>query len=803
MSTVINTEISTCYHCGESCKDEELVFEEKAFCCEGCKLVFQLLQDNGLCNYYDLDSKPGLSLKGKKFGAKFAYLENDSIIAPLLDYSSTSLRKITLRIPSIHCSSCIWLLENLYRLQDGVISSRVNFFKKELAVSYDPATVSLRKIVELLATVGYSPDINLEDSDKKGKSRVNREIFVKLGVVGFCTGNIMLLSFPEYFGLEETIDSIYRSYFIWLNVLLSLPVFFYGGSEYFIPAYQSLKKKVINIDVPVSMGIITLFIRSLYESISGISPGYWDSLSGLVFFLLIGKWLQNKTYENFSFERNYKSYFPLAASILEDNKEKNVAVNDLAIGDIMAIRNQELIPADSELVSSEAWIDYSFVTGESEPVLKKAGDYIYAGGRQVGNRIELIIQKPVSQSYLTQLWNNEIFTKEKITPMTRLAADFSRYFTYATISLAILTAIFWYFVDITVMWNAFTAVLIIACPCALSLSMPFTMENTMRIFGKNGIYVKNPTVIQHLATINHIVFDKTGTLTEGGKSTVSESNSGITIEDRQLLKSLVSHSTHPLSRKLYHHFTDVAPLQVKNYRETPGAGIEGVIEGRRIKIGSKEFVKAKEITPLASDKGPTVFFSIDEIEQGYFQFSSPYRNNLNEVIENFKPNYEVSLLSGDHKIDLPVLLPLFEKEENMHFEQSPLDKLNYIKSIQQLHKNVLMIGDGLNDAGALKQSEVGMVLTDDVQSFFPSCDILMDAKKFNRLNDVIRFSKTSVNIVKASFLFSMIYNVIGLSWAISGNLSPVFAAILMPVSSISVVGFAVGLSSLFAHLRKF
>lgn len=803
MSTVIHTEISTCYHCGESCKDEEIVFEEKAFCCEGCKLVFQLLQDNGLCNYYDLDSKPGLSLKGKKFGEKFAYLDNDAIIAPLLDYSSASLQKITLRVPSIHCSSCIWLLENLHRLLDGVISTRVNFFKKELAVSFDPTTVSLRKIVELLATVGYSPDINLQDSDKNGRAKINQEIFLKLGVVGFCTGNIMLLSFPEYFGLEETIDSIYSSYFIWLNVLLSLPVFFYGGLEYFIPAYQSLKKKVINIDVPVSLGIITLFIRSLYESVSGISPGYWDSLSGLVFFLLIGKWLQNKTYENFSFERNYKSYFPLAASILQNGKEKNVAVNELSVGNIIAIRNQELIPADSILVSPEAWIDYSFVTGESEPVLKKAGDYIYAGGRQVGNRIELVIQKPVSQSYLTQLWNNEIFTKEKITPMTRLAADFSRYFTYATISLAVLTAIFWYFVDITVMWNAFTAVLIIACPCALSLSMPFTMENTMRIFGKNGIYVKNPTVIQHLATINHIVFDKTGTLTEGGKSTVSYSKTRISIEDSQLIKSLVSHSTHPLSRKLYHHLSDVAPLQVKNYREMPGAGIEGIVKERRIKIGSKEFVNAEKNTPLLKDEGPTVFISIDEIEKGYFQFSSPYRNDLKKVIENFKPNYEISLLSGDHKIDLPVLLPLFEKEEHLHFEQSPLDKLNYIKYIQQRQKNVLMIGDGLNDAGALKQSEVGMVLTDDVQAFFPSCDILMDAKKFHRLNDVILFSKTSVNIVKASFLFSMIYNVIGLSWAISGNLSPVFAAILMPVSSISVVGFAVGLSSLFAHFRKF
>ena len=801
MAVQVKTETKTCYHCGDSCKDEHIQLEDKDFCCEGCKLVYQLLEDNGLCNYYDLDATPGASLKGKHFGDRFAYLDNEAITKPLFDYTGDSLYKLTLRIPAIHCSSCIWLLENLHKLREGVISSRVNFFKKELALSFNPSLVTLRQIVELLATVGYSPDINLQDQDKKTQDKTRKSIFIKLGVVGFCTGNIMLLSFPEYFGLQETVESLYRPYFIWLNVLLSIPVFFYGGAEYFIPAYQSLKKKVINIDVPVSIGIITLFTRSLYETLSGISPGYWDSLSGLVFFLLVGKWLQNKTYENFSFERNYKSYFPLAASVLKSGRETSVSVNELAVGDIIAIRNQELIPADSILLSLEAWVDYSFVTGESEPVNKKQGDYIYAGGRQVGSKIELRIQKPVSQSYLTQLWNNETFTKEKITPMTKLAADFSRYFTYSTISLAIVTATFWYFHDASVMWNAFTAVLIIACPCALSLSMPFTMENTMRIFGKNSIYVKNPTIIQHLAAINHIVFDKTGTITENGESMIAFEEGCLNQEEQQLIKSLVAHSTHPLSRKLNHYFEDLEGLEVYDFQEIPGGGLIGLVKGKRIQIGSRKFLNISA-PGKETQEGQKVYVSIENEYKGHFSFNIPYRRGLKEVLSDLKNNFDISLLSGDRPSDVAGLLPLFDKPDKMHFEQSPADKLHYIKQLQEKGSKVLMIGDGLNDAGALKQSEVGMVLTEDVQAFFPACDMLVDAKKFNRLHDIIRFSYTSVNIVKASFLFSMVYNIIGLSWAVSGNLSPVFAAILMPVSSISVVGFAVGLSSLFAQRRK-
>lgn len=801
MEELVKTDVSLCYHCGDPCHSSAVALDDKKFCCEGCKLVYELLEDNGLCTYYDLDSKPGISLKGKNFDGRYTFLDKETVQQQLLDYSSETLCKITFIIPSIHCTSCIWLLENLYKLRKGVSVSRVNFVKKTLAVSFDPGIVTLRQLVELLATLGYPPDISLERYEEKEKKRTGEDILIKIGVVGFCSGNIMALSFPEYFGVKDSVDTSFGPYFIWLNVLLSLPVFFYGASGYLISAYRSLRQKVINLDVPISIGISALFVRSLFEVLSGTGPGYWDSLAGLVFFLLIGKWLQNKTFENLSFERNYKSYFPLATTRINGSKQESVLTRELVEGDQILIRNQELIPADSILLSEEAWIDYSFVTGESEPVAKKSGDYLYAGGRQVGKSIEASVKKAVSQSYLTQLWNDDAFTKDTPMPVTKLTADFSRYFTVITLAVAAIAGLFWLVVDPSISLNAFTAVLIVACPCALSLSMPFAMENTMRIFGRNGFYVKHTDTIQHLATITHIVFDKTGTLTQGKEAVVNFLGSTLTMAEEALVKSITAHSTHPLSRKIHHALSALPLHEVEHFEELVGKGLQGQVFNRQIKVGAREFVGAPPLNSLQAS-GMRVSISIDGVYRGDYTIEAPYRKGLKDTINKLRKTFTLSLLSGDRPTDLPVLKPLFGSEETMLFEQSPSDKLQYIKTLQAKGKKVLMVGDGLNDAGALKQSNVGMVLSEDVQSFFPACDVLADAKKFSRIDDIVRFSKTSINIVKLSFLVSMIYNFIGISWAVSGQLSPVFAAILMPVSSISVVGFAVGMSSLYARWKK-
>ncbi len=792
----------SCYHCGDHCEREHIAFDENDFCCHGCKTVYEILSQNDLCTYYDLEQNPGLSLKSKKFDDKYTYLDNDEIAQLVLDFKDGKKAKATFQIPTIHCSSCIWLLENLYQLTDGVNHSRVNFVKKEFSVDFDLDIISLRNLVELLVTLGYEPNISLEDSNKKSEKHINRSLFLKIGVAGFAFGNIMLLSIPEYFGFEGLEENIQR-FLAYLNILLSLPVVFYCASDYFKSALTGLRKKFINIDVPISLGIIVLFARSLNEIISMSGPGYLDSLSGLLFFLLVGRWFQNYTYQGLSFERDYKSYFPLGIFKYVDGKLLSIPVGNIVKGDLINVRNQEIIPADSILKSRFANIDYSFVTGESNPVAKSMGDYIYAGGRQLGESIKLEVVKPVSQSYLTQLWNNDTFTKEKDENFDTLINRISKYFTVAILMIAIGGFLFWIGDDLKTALNVLTAVLIVACPCALTLSSPFALGSAMRIFGNKNFYLKNVNVIERLLKVSHIVFDKTGTITYNQASEVRFEGVNIEKNDFIKIKALAMNSTHPLSRILVSSIDEgINNISMEKYMEIPGAGLQAEIEGDNFKLGSLNFVSPKTNKSDFKSETTQIFVSKNDTVLGSFKIENKYRDGIGNLITFLKSRYSVSILTGDNKSEEQRLMDLFGSSANYKFRQSPEDKLQYIEKLQQQNENVLMIGDGLNDAGALQQSDTGISITDDTSHFTPASDAIMNSGALKYLPKFFEFAKTSQKIVIAAFVISFMYNFVGISFALTGKLTPLVAAILMPLSSISVVAFATASTNLMARIKK-
>jgi len=802
MSGNVKVDKVACYHCGDDCEREHIRHDDKDFCCNGCRTVYEILNQNDLCTYYDLESSPGISLKSKKLDDKYAYLDNDDVSSLILDFKDQTKAKVTFFIPAIHCTSCIWLLENLYKLTDGVNYNRVDFVKKQFSVDYDPEVISLRSLVELLATLGYEPNISLEDSNKKSTKSVNRSLYLKIGVAGFAFGNIMLLSFPEYFGFRGLEESIGR-FLSYLNILLSLPVVFYCASDYFKSAYTGLKQKFINIDMPISLGIFVLFTRSIYEIVSASGPGYLDSLSGLLFFLLVGRWFQNYTYEGLSFERDYKSYFPLAVYKYFGNKLKTIPVNEIEKGDVINIRNHEIIPADSILKSGNANIDYSFVTGESHPVSKNNGAYIYAGGRQLGEGIDLEVIKPVSQSYLTQLWNNDAFTKDKDESFEMLINRISKYFTISVLIFAFIGFGIWIGTDLRTALNAFTAVLIVACPCALTLSAPFTQGSTMRIFGKRNFYLKNVNVIERLLKITHVVFDKTGTITYTQDGVVKYEGEQIFKQDYRRIKALAMNSTHPLSRLLAESIDEnPGDLSLEKYKEIMGSGLQAVLEGDAYKLGNWDFVNDGNESGEKPSDTTQIYVSKNANLLGRFMIENKYREGIMDVISFLKGKFSFSILTGDNKNEEQRLAKLFGKSATYKFDQSPKDKLKYIEDLQQKHENVLMLGDGLNDAGALKQSDIGISVTDDTSHFTPSSDAIMTSDSLRYLPLFMKFAKISQSIVIAAFTISFLYNIVGISFALAGKLTPLVAAILMPLSSISVVIFATVTTNLMAKIKK-
>jgi len=786
-----------CFHCGDEFSEKQrIVFDQKSFCCVGCKTVYEIFKQSDLTSYYDIEKNPGATPQDTK--GKFDFLDNEKIVDKLLEFNEEDVSIISLYIPHIHCSSCIWILENLHKLQSGIITSQVNFYQKKVRITFNPNHTSVKNIVLLLAKIGYEPYISLENYENK-KSNVDRSLIYKIGVAFFCFGNIMLLSFPEYFEVQDFWLDKYKPFFRWLMFALAIPTFFYSGSVYHKAAYHSLKARTFDINIPMSLGLIVMFVRSTIDIIFDYGQGFFDSLASLIFFMLLGKLFQQKTYEFLSFERDFKSYFPIAVTkIHADKSESSASIYDLEKGDRLLIRNQELVPVDGILISDSTHIDYSFVTGEAIPIAKKSGDKIFAGGKQLGNLIEMEVLNSVSQSYLTQLWDNEVFDKKNKQSYTTLITRVSHYFTPTLLLIAFLGLGIWLPKDVNTAFNVFTAVLIIACPCALALSTPFTLGNIIRIFGKRKFYLKNTTVIEQMSKIDTIVFDKTGTITTNKKSTIWFEGNEISDEDIIGIKNLIHISNHPLSRKLYEYLPDVQKFDVVDFQEITGKGVQGIVNGKHYKVGSSSFIGATTPSNLQTN----VYISIDGEFVGKYIFENKYREGISNLFERLNQNYELKILSGDNEGEQKKLEAILPANTEMVFNQKPEQKLQFIKQLQDKGKNVMMIGDGLNDAGALAQSNVGVSISEDVNIFSPACDGILDASQFNKIENFLKLSKKAMKTIKMSFGLSIMYNIVGLTFALMGKLSPLVAAVIMPLSTATIIGFVTVVSNYYARKIK-
>lgn len=798
------TETKTvCYHCGLECDEGAVAIEDKQFCCNGCKSVYEILGESGLGSYYRSSDHPGAKPIHDELDSRFVFLDDPTVVRTLPDYTDGKFSRLRLHIPQIHCSSCIWLLENLFRLRPGIAASHVNFPKKELSVVIENDETSLRQLVELLTQIGYEPRLQLDAPDSKRTPDINRSLHIKVGIAAFCFANIMLFSFPEYLASGGVSEALLTRLFRYASIGLALPVLLYSASGYFRSAYAGLRARTLNIDVPIALGMTVLFARSLYEILTGSGPGYLDSFTGLTLFLLLGRLFQQKTYDHLSFDRDYKAYFPLSVIRKTSDGESTVPLATIEIGDRIKVRNREIVPADSVLADGPASIDYSFVTGESEPRSAAPGEVVFAGGRVSGSAIELRIIKKVSQSYLTSLWNDNIFRTPEKPRIDVLTDSVARYFTFAILTVAAAAAAYWLVYDTSMVVNAVTAVLIVACPCALALSSPFVLGTAMRILGKNHIYMKNTAAIASLAAIDTIVFDKTGTLALPGDDPAFFEGEPLSTYERQLVAALTRHSTHPASRRLYREKDDNGSYAISDFVEIAGKGIEARIDGHHVRIGKPDWVNetisaSSENSRQAVSSG--TFLSIDSVYRGHFLSRNRYHQGLGATIRQLKKRHMLAVISGDTDQERKHLIKLFGSESTIAFGQSPHDKLDYVTGLRDKGSRVLMIGDGLNDSGALKAADIGIAASNQSAAFFPACDGIMDASRLVYLHKYIDFARQSMTLIRISIAISFLYNIAGLSFAVTGQLSPIIAAILMPLSSITVVLFATTMTTIRARL---
>jgi Cu+-exporting ATPase len=786
------------------------------------------LAESGLERFYELNRHPGIRVRNAPEHDHWTFLDEPGLQSKLLDFTDGKTSRVTFQIPSIHCVACVWLLENLFRLLPGIGRSQVNFPRREVSFSFATEQVKLSQLVALLVTIGYEPELNLGKLEKPKANSSRKKQWLQIGLAAFAFGNIMLFSLPTYLGLDSFSGPSFKKLFGYLSLVLAAPVLVYSASDYWRSALLSVRRRVLTLDVPIAIGLAALYAQSIFEVLSGRGEGYADSLAGLVFFLLCGRAFQQKTHERIAFDRDYKSFFPLSVTRRTSAGEASVALANLQVGDRLVLRNGELIPADSKLLTGSAFIDYSFVTGEAEPVAKRPGDYLYAGGQQAGSQIEIETIKPVSQSYLTSLWNHEAFQKDRANALNTLTNRYSRRFTLLVIAVAIGSGLCWALSGDPIRGlKAFTSVLIVACPCALALAAPFALGTAQRLLARVQVFLKNVLVLERLAEVDTIVFDKTGTLTTPHANGVSflgapasrwsvqadasiqpesldpRSSSSLSPAEQFCVYSLVSHSTHPHSRRIADALLNSliqdlgALVPVSEFKETPGCGIRGNVQGHEILLGSPAWLQNAGIpeTGLNAPLGSASYLSIDGEFRGAYVLSNTLRPQAAELVEDLGQSYELALLSGDNEHDRSRFQGLFGSQARLYFNQSPLDKLGFIQALQNSGKVVLMVGDGLNDAGALKQSDIGAAVVEKVGTFSPASDIILEAGQVPHLRRILDFACKSTRIVRASFGISAIYNLVGVSIAAAGILSPLICAVLMPLSSVSVVLFACGMTT--------
>ena len=751
-----------CKYCGDDCIDESIQIKGEYYCCYGCATLDDVVTKINT-------SEEFVSIEYKQFDLAQNFRQ-------FVDFQNDKIYKISFSLPAIHCSSCVELLEDLPSFDKRILRAEVNFEQKKCTV-VAKKEIKLSFLAQLLSDIGYPPLLSFAEKRKEEESKLNKKTLLKMVVAGFCFGNIMLYSMPHYFGLNLSKDEFFTQLFLVLSVGMSIPVLFYSGFEYLKSAYKSLLASKTHINIPIAIGMLSLWVWSLYEIFSGIGPGYLDSLAGLVFFLLVGKWFQTKIYNQVSFQRSLTEFIPLVVRRRLNGQEFEwTSIRDLREGDLLIVKNMEVVPVDGLLKSPHALIDYSFITGEqiAEEVLH--GNEIYTGGKQIGGEIEIeIIKRPD----VTKLWSNWSSNSLREKPVS-WTNGISKYFTIAVISIAVLSSISWYFIDPSKIPFVFSAVLIVACPCALALSAPFTYGNILRVFSRNSFFVKEADSLQVLGDIQHIVFDKTGTLTQAGQAQVHYEGEQLSATELRLVSSAAAQSNHPLSQRLQQHLNQ-KNLILNTYSEEIGKGIIAEYKDLKLRLGSAAWLDAE-----VANNGAVIGVEINNKFKGFFSLKSSFRSESKEVLNNLSDNYNLSLISGDNSSDKIQALNQFENFQQLLFEQKPEDKMERILEIKSL-ENVAMVGDGINDGIALKNSNFGIAVTESLNGFYPGADAVLVARQFRLLPKFMTLAKYAKRILKIALVFSLLYNLIGVAFAVSGMLTPIIAAILMPISSITVV----------------
>jgi Cu2+-exporting ATPase len=770
---------------------------ERQFCCNGCRVAFEVIHDHGLDRYYDIKERVDAPDQAAvRSGKSFEEFDDPAFQNLYCRSLPSGLTTVELYLEGVHCAACVWLVEKLTVVVNGVAEVRLDLGRSLAHVTWNPQTTQLSEIARFLDSIGYAPHPFRGVEARDMARREERALLVRIAVAGAVAGNVMLIAFALYGGRFHGISGEYETLFRWLSFGLALPSVAWCAGVFYRGAWGALRARVLHMDLPIAIGILAGFLQGTLNTVRGAGEIYFDSVTALIFFLLVGRFLQRRQQRAAASSTELLfSLAPATARLVEGNHVREVPLEALTPGAVVEVRAGDSIPADGVILEGTSNIDRSLLTGESLPESVKTGDPAHAGTVNLGGRLLVEVRAAGEDTRIGRLMRLVEEESLRRAPVVLLADRISGWFVAAVLVLAALTLVIWLRLDPSNAIEHAVALLIVSCPCALGLATPLAVSAALGRAARKAILIKGGDALEALARPGLMILDKTGTLTEGRLETLSWWGDGSL---KSCVAALERHSSHPVARALVEHHDSGAEPVVSEVQETTGAGITGYCEDRRFLVASAGHA-AREIGVLpaqaadvvdrvAAEGLSPVVVSVDGRVAAVAGIGDPLRSDTKEALAAIQDRgWRVEVLSGDHPaVVQSVLQNVGLRSGCGRGGASPEEKLEIVR-VAAGNEPVAMVGDGVNDAAALAAATVGIGVHGGAEAALAAADVYLGRPGLAPVVELLNGARRTFRVIRRNLVFSLLYNVIAVTFAITGHMSPLLAAVLMPLSSMTVV----------------
>lgn len=785
----------SCFHCQEPVlTGQQFVTRindrDELMCCPGCQAVSQAIVDAGLLSYYKFRTEPGSKQNALVPEAltQFSAYDLPEVQQDFV-HSEDNIESVSLSIDGITCAACAWLIEHKVKQLTGVSQVLVNSTTQRAMISWDKRTVKLSDILGQISRIGYQAAPYQVDEQELNNKLNSRKFLLRLGLAGFATMQVMMFALALYTGYFTDLDVQYRDYFRWVSMIFATPVVLYSAQPFYFSAIRTLLSGKLNMDVSVSIAIGGAYVASCFATVNGTGEVYFESVSMFTFFLLLGRYFEQKARQKASVSSsNLHKLVPLTAHLVNDNGQEEIPAKKLRLNDVILVKPGEMIAADGVVIEGHTSINEAMLTGEQMPIEKTVASQVYAGTINVDQPIKVSVTALGQDQLVAEIIRLQELASNTKPAIALLADKLSRYFSGTILTIATITYLVWHQISPEDAFWVTLSVLVATCPCALALATPTAVTCATAIFTRLGIITRKAGVFEKLPQIKHVVFDKTGTLTCGTLS-IGQTQCMADLTKTQALAiaaALETGSRHPIAAA-FAVFADNTLVAEQVHHEV-GFGVRGRIEGTDYLIGNAVFTGARIDTQDPTQKIWLARSCNEQLEVlASFEIQDNIRQDSKATVEMLKQQgCRISIASGDssgHVHQLAKELGI----DDVHSGLTPADKLALVTRLQQ-HTRVAMFGDGINDAPVLAGADLSVAMGSGSAIAKNSADLILLGDHLSRFTQAVSVAKLTTQIIRQNLAWALGYNALILPLAVTGHVAPYIAAIGMSASSLIVVG---------------